>query len=82
MKKTISGALALAFAATAFAQQPAQQPSEQDMIGRMGALQSQRNEANDRLVMLAGKISELTSLLEAAQKTAQACAAPGATKGN
>ncbi|MDA8260207.1 MAG: hypothetical protein M0Z99_32015 [Betaproteobacteria bacterium] len=68
---------ALAIAIPAFAQQQPQRPSDEEINARIQALTAQRNEAQDRLVIVSGKveaeITRLTAELDKAQKEAAAC---------
>ena len=67
MKRITTVLSALAIALPAFAQQ-AQRPSDEEINARIQALTAQRNEAQDRIVVLTGQaqaeISRLTAELE------------------
>ena len=69
--KRIAVATLCLISISAIAQQA--KPSDTEIDARIQALQSQRNEAEDRLVFMAGKLADLQKQLAAAEKSSAAC---------
>jgi peptidoglycan hydrolase CwlO-like protein len=80
MKRVLSFSMLFCSLVASAQQPPPQPPTENELNGRMSALQNQRDEANNRIAYLAGQLAELQTRLAAMKKEADACAAANTEK--